>query len=239
MRGQILAHTAQLVATAIALQAGVGASAADRLTLATADSPPFSVVSPDGQTMTGTTTDLLTAALTDAGIPYTIIALPWARALSKARNEADTCAYPAARTPEREHSFKWIGPAETNQWALFGRRGESPPSSLDQVKERTIGGSLGDAATQYLVDLGLKVDESRDDELNMRKLETHRIDYWVNNLATGLSLTGQRGMNDIVPVLTFKEMPVYLACNLSVPDRVVDEVTRRLQRRSAAGGTQP
>jgi len=209
------------------------------LTLVTAHSPPFSVVSPDGQSITGTTTNLLTAALIDAAIQYTIIALPWARALSKARNEADTCAYPAARTAEREHSFKWIGPVETNQWALFGRRGEPPLLSLDQVKDRIIGGSLGDGATQYLIELGLKVDESRDDELNMRKLQTHRIDYWVNNLATGLSLTGQRGMDDIVPVLTFKEMPVYLACNLSVPDRVVDEVSRGLQRRAAAARTQP
>jgi polar amino acid transport system substrate-binding protein len=229
-----------LVATAIFAWGGAGgASAADSLTLVTAHSPPFSVVSPDGQSIAGTTTDLLTAALTDAGLQYAIIALPWARALSNARNEADTCAYPAARTAEREHSFKWIGPAETNQWALFGRRGEPPPLSLDHVKGRSIGGSLGDAATHYLVELGYKVDESRDDELNMRKLQTHRIDYWVNNLATGLALTGQRGIDEIVPVLTFKDMPIYLACNLSVPDRVVEALTRGLQRRTAAARTQP
>ncbi len=231
MRGRTSAHAARLVATAITLHAGAEASAEDSVTLVTAHSPPFSVVSADGRAITGTTTDLLTAALTGAGVRYTILVLPWARALSKARNEADTCAYPAAKTADREHSFKWIGPAEINQWSLFGRRGEPKPLSLEQVKDRIIGGSLGDAATQYLVDLGFKVDESRDDELNIRKLQTHRIDYWVNNLATGLSLSSQAGAADIVPVLNFKEMPVYLACNLSVPDRVIDEVTRGLAPR--------
>lgn len=236
MRGRTSAHAARLVATAITLHAAVEASAEDSVTLVTAHSPPFSVVSADGRTITGTTTDLLTAALTNAGVRYSIVVLPWARALSKARNEADTCAYPAAKTADRERLFKWIGPAEINQWALFGRRGEPKPLSLEQVKDRTIGGSLGDAATQYLVDLGFKVDESRDDELNIRKLETHRIDYWVNNLPTGLSLSSQAGADDIVPVLNFKEMPVYLACNLSVPDRVIDEVTRGLPQRAR---TQP
>jgi len=33
-------------------------------------------------------------------------------------------------------------------------------------------------------------------------------------------------------------MPVYLACNLSVPNRLVDALTRSLERRAAAG-TQP
>lgn len=215
--------------TAAAILTAPAAHAADSLTLVTSEAPPLSVISADNSRVSGTTTDLLAKTMAEAGIGYTILPYPWLRALDMARTQKNTCVYPTARSPEREALYKWVGPTGTSVWTLFGRRGEKAPLSLDQVGDRGIGGTQGDAGTQYLKDRGFKIDESQYDSFNLRKLRSKHVDYWLTTLATGRFRIDQAGAEDIVPMLSVKEVPLYLACNPSVPDKVVAKLTALLK----------
>ena len=231
MRTRIMTHAVAMTAVTVAMHVAPASAADEFLALVTAEAPPLSVV--DGDKISGTTTDRLADALTEAGIRYSISPYPWVRALAMARGEPGTCAYPTARSPDRETQYKWIGPTDVSIWTLFGRADEEPPQSLDQVKSRIIGVALGDVSTQYLKDNGFKIDESRDDALNLRKLQTGRVDYWISTLATGLFHIRQAKSEDVIPVLSFRETPIYLACNLSVSDETVEKLSTILVRTTA------
>src|SRR4051812_7752999 len=90
-----------------------------RLTLTTETSAPYSML--DGERVVGISTDTVRGMLDRAGIGYDIALLPWKRAYLSAVERSDGCVYTAARTPEREHQFKWIGPIAEAEWVLMAR----------------------------------------------------------------------------------------------------------------------
>lgn len=201
--------------------------AAEFLSLVTEDAPPLSMVGP-GDRVGGNSTDRITSALDKAGIGYSIALYPWARAESMALSNPDTCVYSTARTPEREAHFKWIGPIGLSFWTLFGRVAGPRPKSLDEVGKGLIGGYVGDSATKYLEERGLRVTKAREGCLNLKKLRAGRIDYWVDGLQSGLYRIRRSAITDVAPVLQFKSAPLYLACNSGVSDHIVAQLNRLL-----------
>lgn len=208
---------------------GVG-PAADSLLLLTEDAPPLSELGADGK-VGGVATDLITRALEERGIRHTILSLPWARAYHSALKQQGTCVYATARTSERSDMFKWIGPIGISEWVLFGRAADRAPASLEEVRGRRIGGYPGDSATRFLKNGGFDVDETAEDKLNLRKLQAGRIDYWVDSLEVGLHrIRAAQADKEIRPVLSFMEVPLFLACNPSVSDELVGALNETLTR---------
>jgi polar amino acid transport system substrate-binding protein len=165
-----------------------------------------------------------------AGIAYTIELLPWKRAYAAASERSNACVLYTTRTPERESQFKWVGPLDEAQWVLMARA-DSPIrlSTLEDARPYTIGTYSGDARDQYLRERGFKVEPAPAELLNPPKLIHHRIDLWAASVRRGSKLLAQHGWSkQIVPLLTFRRIPVYLACNPALPDAMVARMNTAL-----------
>jgi len=194
------------------------------LVLTGENTPPSSMLV-DGRP-TGYQTDKMHALLQRAGVPYRIEILPWKRAYVMAQRDPYTCVYSTTRTPERENQFKWVGPINSTEWVLLGRADQQYRlRTLDDARSLRIGTYNGDARGEYLRSRGFTVDATSNDMANQQKLLLNRIDLWAisvradRNMLERLTLGGK-----IVPVLTFNRVQLYLACNPSVPDVLVDRL---------------
>lgn len=218
-----LAYLAMLLASsAVAL-------AAPPLVITAEHSPPASMRV--GDQVVGRESEKIREMLARTGFAYSIDVLPWKRAFTMAQRDPYTCVYSTSRTPEREKQFKWVGPTDEAQWVLMGRAGRKyDVHSLDDARKLRIGTYNGDARDEFLRARGFDVDGAPDNASNPKKLLLDRIDLWAvgvrNNDLSALALYA--APEQIVPVLTFHHVKVYLACNPSVPDAMVARMNAAL-----------
>ena len=204
--------------------AALAAPADASLTLLTEHSPPASMLQSGSDTeVIGSATDKLRNVMERSGIAYTIQIQPWRRAYAAALERSATCVFSTTRLPEREKLFKWIGPTDSADWVLMGRADRQYQlATLDDARKLLIGTYSGDARDDYLRERGFRVDATQSDELNPRKLLQGRIDLWALSTRRGSTMLAQNGWQGrIVPVLTFRQVDLYLACNRAVPDTLV------------------
>jgi polar amino acid transport system substrate-binding protein len=203
-----------------------------RLTILTEYSPPASMLE-NGNTgrVTGSGSDKVREVLERTGVTYTMELQPWKRAYTAAREQIDTCVFSTTRLPEREPLFKWIGPTDSAEWVLLGRADRHYAlRSLEDARALRIGTYNGDARDTWLRERGFKVDPAHNDMINPQKLLLGRIDLWAASLRRGSALLEQNGWTGrIVPVFSFKQVDVYLACNRSVPDALVARMNAAIE----------
>jgi polar amino acid transport system substrate-binding protein len=171
-----------------------------------------------GARPSGIDADKVGAIMARAGIAYTVEALPWKRAYAAALKRPDACVFSTSRTAEREPLFHWIGPLDEAQWVLMGRADRHLRlRTLEDARGYRIGTQDGDARDQYLRANGMLVESAPNELLNAPKLLANRIDLWAASLHRGSTLLAQHGWRgQVVPLLVFKRVPVYLACNRDV-----------------------
>jgi polar amino acid transport system substrate-binding protein len=220
-----------LLAAAPAVTAAPPAPAApqDALFIVAEHAPPASMK--EGAEVTGRETEKIRDMLERSAVPYTIDILPWKRAFTMAQQQKHTCVYSTSRTPEREKQFKWIGPTDEAEWVFVGRADHKfLLRTLDDARSLRIGTYHGDARDEFLRARGFNVEPVQNDASNPKKLLLNRIDLWAVALRAGASLpaelSGDKG--EIIPLLTFHRVKVYLACNPSVPDALVDRMNATL-----------
>ena len=222
---------------AVMLVAGMVAPAgAETLILVTEELAPINMAGLGDKKAGGISTEVIEMALADIKVPYTIAINSWARSYEMALRDRNTCVYSTSRTPEREELFKWVGPLVKDRWVLFGRIDGPALSTLDDARAHTIGGHYSGASTHYLKTMGYQVDETSDYLSNLKRVEARRLDYAVSGLLSGAyAIAHDKGLADIVPVFAFKDIDLYLACNKSVPDRIVERLNAVIERLSADG----
>jgi polar amino acid transport system substrate-binding protein len=198
------------------------------LTITAEWSPPANMLA--GEEVIGREGEKIRDMLGRAGISYKIGILPWKRAYMMAQRETYTCVYSTARTPEREKQFKWVGPTDEAEWILMGRAGHKfQLSSLEDARPLRIGTYNGDSRDEYLRTRGFNVEPVPNDASNPKKLLVDRIDLWAVSMRSASSASLQaRYAPDIVPVLVFNRVKVYLACNTSVPDTMIERMNMAL-----------
>jgi len=177
----------------------------------------------DSERMDVVATDKVREAMRRAGVVHTIDVLPWKRAYHAALTRRDACVYSTTRIPEREALFKWVGPIDTAQWVLLGRADRKLRlRSIDDARGLRIGTYNGDAREAWLRSRGFTVDSTANDLANLHKLMAGRIDLWAGSMRSGSDVLARFGYDrQVVPVLVFNEIGVYLACNRAVPDALV------------------
>jgi polar amino acid transport system substrate-binding protein len=219
--------------------------AAPGLYITTESSPPASMLS--GRKVTGSGTEKVREIMARTKTVYHIDLFPWKRAYTSALQRANGCVYSTTRTPEREHLFHWIGPLDEAEWVLLARADRGYQfKTLDDARGLRIGTYNGDAREHYLRARGFRIDSADNDLVNPRKLLLNRIDLWAASLRRGSYVLEENGWDaDIVPVLTFNKIHVYLACNKRVDARQVakmraaleamerDGTSRRIERKYA------
>jgi polar amino acid transport system substrate-binding protein len=223
-------------AIAFALAAGAAhCRELPRLLVTTELTPPSSMLV-DGK-LTGFATEKLRIVFQRSGIDATFAHFPWKRAYVMATTQADTCVFSTTRLPEREKLFKWVGPTHENDWTMFAMADRKLKlSSIDDARSMRIGTYSGDVRSEFLIGRGFTVDAVQNGDVNPRKLSVGRIDLWASSLRVGTALAAKQGFaGKIVPVLTFRRTGLYLACNPSVPDKLIHVMNASLQAMNKDG----
>jgi polar amino acid transport system substrate-binding protein len=209
----------------------IGADWAQALTLTTEDYPPFNIVDPKNQSVSGISTEKVSEIMRRRKEAFTITPYPWLRAFQLAQKDINTCVFSTTRTPEREALFKWVGPLVKNNWYIFAKAGD-PRSlkNLEELKAYSIGAYRGDAIAEYLTKNGYKTDLAKADEDNPQKLLGNRFDFWASGELLGLAILKRKNLSDkIVPVLLFNQTDMYLACNLKISAEKINLYNKTLQ----------
>lgn len=112
----------------------------DELQWVAGDLPPFAWQAGDGSAQ-GYAHDLALAMSQKLGRPGRVSFYPWARAVKMASEGSRFGVFPLARTPEREHRFRWLIPLMRVQYTFVGRA-EDKPMTLDQLRRSPMIGVL-------------------------------------------------------------------------------------------------
>ena len=219
------------MALAAHAQGAAPAPAPPRLTILTEHSPPVSMFEHGASgKIVGTGGDKVRELMARSGVAFTMEMQPWKRAYTAALDRPDTCVFSTTRLPEREHLFKWIGPTDSGSWILLGLADRQFAfKTLDDARSLRIGTYNGDARDAYLRERGFKVDPAQNDLINVQKLLLGRIDLWASSMRDGTRFLKTNGWDErIVPVLAFKKIDVYLACNRTLPDALVARMNAAL-----------
>lgn len=177
----------------------------------------------DGVKVIGRETEKIQELMRRSATPYTLELLPWKRAYTLVQSRMDMCVYSMTRTPEREKLFKWVGPTDEADWVFYGRADHRfPLKTLEDARPLRIGTYNGDARDSFLRSRGFQVDPVQDEMMNPKKLLMKRIDLWAVSIRAGSNPLGRYDWADqIVPLLVFNRVQVYLACNPAVSDASV------------------
>ena len=162
--------------------------------------------------------------------------MPWTDGYQTTLNQTNTVLFSTARLPEREASFKWVGPIYTGQKVLFARRDReisiNHPEDLAGYK---IGVITDDAAIPQLLALGVTSDQlvaDTDPAVIMTKLELGELDLWCYGEDAGNYFaeeqTGIYGYFTVV--YTLQEYKLYYAFNKETPDTVIESFQEALDR---------
>lgn len=185
----------------------------------------------------GIAVDIIKEMFKRAGVKYSLtLRFPWDRIYNLALEKPGYGVFVAARLPEREELFKWVGPIGPDDWVLLAK-GDNPISltSLDQAKKYRIGAYKGDAISEYLTEKGVEHSTSLRDQENARKLMAGQIDLWATGDPAGRYLAKQEGISGLRTVLRFDSAELYLALNKDIPDEIVSKLQAALNQMRAEG----
>lgn len=195
--------------------------------LNTEEYPPFNMV--EKGKITGISTLIIEELFYRNNIKFKKNLLPWARAIALTKESKDHCVYSMSRTPDREPNFKWIGPLVSNEWVLFANTEDKRrPKSLEDVRGSLIGTYIGDAIETYLLEHKFKFQASKTDDINIKKLKAHHIEYWATGRLFGGYLLKNANATGIEVVLTFNKTEMYLACNKHMSDSIISKLNKSL-----------
>lgn len=187
------------------------------LELTTEEYPPFNYRNDQGN-VDGIATRIVEAALRQTGLHANFRLLPWARALAEARYRPGHCVYSATRSPDRENSFRWVGPLVTNHWMVYGGLGRAlEVNSLDDLANLRVGGFRDDVIADYVAAQGINVLLATTDRENLRRLQAGMIDVWITGREPATVMAQQTGI-PVQLLHEFNETGMYLACHPDVPE---------------------
>jgi polar amino acid transport system substrate-binding protein len=218
------------------------------LTYLTEQYPPFNYEE-HGQ-LQGIAVELLEAITATMGEGITedeVHLMPWTDGYRTTLNQTNTVLFSTVRLPEREESFKWVGPIYVEQKVLFARRDrEMSINRPEDLAGYKIGVIADDAAIPQLLALGVARDQlvaTTDPAVIVSKLKEGELDLWCYGEDAGNYFaeqqTGRYGYFKVV--YTLREYELYYAFNRDTPDALVESFQEALdtvkEQKNAEGRT--
>ena len=185
----------------------------------------------------GIAVDVVREMFKRAGIKYSLtLRFPWDRIYKLALEKPGYGVFVAARLPEREKLFEWVGPIGPDDWVLLGRAdSDIKLDVLSDAKAFKVGAYKGDAIAEHLVNQGLTPIAALRDQENAKKLQNGQIDLWATGDPAGRYLAKQEGVTGLKTILKFDSAQLYLALNKEVPDEVVLRLQTTLDKMREEG----
>lgn len=191
----------------------------------------------------GPATRIVRAALARAGFDKVHVDLyPWARAYAMAQSQPNVLIYLIARTPEREHRFKWVAELMKIEYHLYrlASRADLQASSLEAARPYRVGVIREDVRQDYLKRKGFEhlVLSAGNDE-NFRQLLAGRVDMIALAPSDAVLLCQKYRVDcaTLTRVLTLDELTVglYMAFSQATDDPVAERLGRAYQALKAEG----
>lgn len=225
-----------ITSLALALTFASHGATAATLRLVTETYPPLNYLE-NGQ-VKGASMDQVRLIMKNAGIPYSVELMPWARALALAEIEADFCIFTAVHDADRDQTFKWVEPLMKSPTILIRKRGANVTAkTLEQAKAYTIGAQRRDFTHNLLKRNDFpKIDLATDLDLSLKKLMSGRIDLMPISEKYYEKL--KRDGAQIESVMTISESTYAIACNPSVADSTIASMQPALDKLIADGTQQ-
>jgi polar amino acid transport system substrate-binding protein len=210
--------------------------------LMTENFPPYNMATNDKnyareENLKGIAVEVVREMFKRAGINYHMtLRFPWARIYKLALEKPNHGVFVAARLPEREKLFKWVGPIGPDDWVMLAKADSTITiNSLEQAKQYRIGAYKGDAIAEHLLAEGLEPLTSFRDQENAQKLQEGKIDLWATGDPAGRYLAKQEGVTGLKTVLRFETAELFLALNPETPDEVVQKLQKELDKMRQEG----
>ncbi|MGE4423770.1 MAG: substrate-binding periplasmic protein [Pseudodesulfovibrio sp.] len=220
-----------------------GGCPADRLagyTWLTEEYYPFNYL--ENGVMRGVSVDLLRMVWAELGTPeQRVESMPWARAYERLQHEPDTVLFCMARTPEREHAFRWAGPIASVRFVLIARKDRHIRlDSLNDLKGLAVGTLREDVSDTLLAGYQgvASIQPVARMRQNISKLMTGRLDLVAYEEGCWRKITARDGLDpdSFETVYVLRETPVYYAFHPDTPAEVVDAFQAALDRVKARPG---
>ncbi len=213
-------------------------SAAEPLTLLTEEYPPFNFTK-EGE-LTGVTTQVVQEITRRLGISDSIEVVPWARGYERLRTEPNIVLFSAARTPEREALFHWVGPIYSERLSFYARKADARHiESMEAAKQMgTIATYRDDFGQQTLKSLGFtNLDSSNSPQSCVRKLMAGRVDLWFVSNIGAAKIAQEAGIDpeEIEEVFTYKQSSSYIAFSKQTSLATIQQWQKTLDEIKADG----
>ncbi|MEE9418668.1 MAG: transporter substrate-binding domain-containing protein [Desulfatiglandaceae bacterium] len=212
---------------------------AQELKIVTENYPPYNYE--ENGKVKGVSTEIVRAVLKEMGLNIKITVYPWARTYRLALEEPNTLIYSIARTPEREHKFKWVGVIAPADQVLLSlkERTDIKLNNLDDTRKYKIGTVRDDVIEHHLLSNGFKVgkniDRCNNYNSNIKKLLRKRIDLCAIGKLVGYNILrkiGHEPGDTVKQVYRFDVLSkgVNMAFQKDTPDEVVNKFRRGLKK---------
>jgi len=201
----------------------------------TEDLPPFNFM--DNGKIVGISTEVVRHIFQDTKVlmRYGDIQMyPWARAYHEVKHQPQTALFSMARTPEREDSFRWVGPLLNVTIGVVAKKDHHVDiHSIDDFKRYRIGTVRDSAPEQLLIKAGVppeRLERLALPEQNIRKLAANRIDLFAFSVQTIQYKMIKLGIDpeEYETVYLLKTPSLYLALNKETPDELVEKLQKSL-----------
>ena len=166
---------------------------------------------------------------------------PWARGYKYAQNKENTILFSTTRTEERKKMFKWVGPIFQNTTGLIAKKDKNIIiNSPKDLKKYKIGTTREDVGEQYMVKLGISLDQlqrSNSYISNLKKLNRDRIDFVVSGFPGFSNDAKSIGINPDLFEIVFivKTADISYAFYKGTPDWIINKFQKALDELKAEG----
>jgi len=159
--------------------------------------------------------------------------VPWARGYNTALTKPNVALFSTTRLPQREKSFKWVGPLYRQTWGFYAKKGANIHiDSLEDAKSiARIGTYHKDAKEQFLTKQGFtNLVRTNTNLSNIKRLIQGSIDLWVSSDFNMPYLARQAGVSSdqMELVYAIREVDNYIAFSIQTSDTIVQAWQRAL-----------
>ena len=170
------------------------------LKVVTENWPPFIK---KGKEVSGEVTKNIREILSYTDIKYSISIYPWARSLYLATTTPNILIYSIYRTEQREAKFNWICPIyksiPVHAYKLASNIIDI--NSLESLRKGVVGVMRGDHSYSYFIQegflVGANLDLSSNEEINLRKLVSGRVDVIIQAKESLIYRLDSLGIKDV------------------------------------------
>jgi|GEM_PF-449964 len=204
--------------------------------------PPFNFKGSSGA-VDGKSSEMVRLVLSKMGQYSDIEVMNWPEAYSLAASQPNVALYSAARSPQREKLFKWVGPIGTYDKTIYAKSGSvsavSGVKTLEDAKKaKSICVVQYDDRAQFLLGLGFtNLVQKENDVACLRELVNGKAELWFGSTDTMPYVAAEAGLpqNSATPVLGVEKSEIYIMFSNSTPDATVQKWRSALDELKADG----